>query len=60
MASQEQGDPYITSVLGEILASVKALQQNQSTLASTVDQLSGKVNVLSSLKQVKEAADTGK
>ncbi|KAF2423309.1 GTP cyclohydrolase II [Tothia fuscella] len=46
----------ISSVLNEILASVKALSMDHNQLASRVDEITGKVNVLASLKQVKEAA----
>jgi hypothetical protein len=50
----------ISSVLSEILASVKALQVENHVLASRVDEINGKVNVLSSLKQVHEVASSSK
>jgi hypothetical protein len=48
----------VSGILSEILASVKALQVENNVLASRVDEINGKVNVLASLKQVHEVADT--
>lgn len=49
----------ISSVLNEILCSLKKLQEEHSQLASTVDAISGKVNVLASVKQVNDNSSEG-
>lgn len=52
MASNEN------ALLKEVLDAVKALQLNQTLLASNVDAISGRVNVLAGMKQVREAAES--
>jgi hypothetical protein len=49
----------LSGVLNEILASVKALSLDHNQLASRVDEINGKVNVLASLKEVRENAEKG-
>jgi hypothetical protein len=49
----------LSSVLNEILTSVKALSLDHSQLVSRVDEINGKVNVLASLKEVRENAEKG-
>lgn len=46
----------VASVLSEILASVKSLQQNHTNLASAVDAINGRVNILAGVKQVHDSA----
>lgn len=43
----------------EVLEAVKALTVNQTLLASHVDAISGRVNVLAGMKEVRDVADTG-
>ncbi|CZT46452.1 probable bifunctional GTP cyclohydrolase II/3, 4-dihydroxy-2butanone-4-phosphate synthase [Rhynchosporium secalis] len=46
-----------TGLLKEVLEAVKALTMNQTLLTSQVDAISGRVNVLSGLKEVRDAAE---
>jgi len=48
----------ITAVLAEILESIKSLKQEGSNLASAVDEINGRVNILAGVKQVREGAGT--
>jgi hypothetical protein len=50
--------PEQTAVLKEILEALKALQMNQVSLASNVDAISGRVNVLAGMKEVHDVAST--
>jgi hypothetical protein len=52
MSSESSSD----ALLKEILASMKALRQENTQLASAVDLINGRVNVLAGVKQVKEEA----
>jgi hypothetical protein len=45
-----------SALLKEVLEAVKALQVNQTALASNVDAISGRVNVLAGMKEVRDAA----
>lgn len=45
-----------SALLKEVLEAVKALQVNQAALASNVDAISGRVNVLAGMKEVRDAA----
>ncbi|KAG4434187.1 Uracil-regulated protein 1 [Cadophora sp. M221] len=48
-----------TGLLKEVLEAVKALTVNQTLLASHVDAISGRVNVLAGMKEVRDVADSG-
>lgn len=50
MASSDQ-----TEIMKEVLETLKTLQINQVQLASNVDAINGRVNVLAGLKEVREA-----
>lgn len=52
MSSESSSD----ALLKEILASMKALRQENTQLASAVDLINGRVNVLAGVKQVKDEA----
>lgn len=45
-----------SALLKEVLEAVKALQVNQTQLASNVDAISGRVNVLAGMKEVRDIA----
>ena len=45
-----------TALLQQVLGAVKQLQINQTQLASNVDAISGRVNVLAGLKEVRDVA----
>ncbi|KAH8821710.1 GTP cyclohydrolase-like protein II [Xylogone sp. PMI_703] len=47
-----------TTLMKEILESLKTLQVNQAQLASNVDSITGRVNVLAGIQEVKDAAAT--
>ncbi|KAF2404560.1 GTP cyclohydrolase-like protein II [Trichodelitschia bisporula] len=49
----------ISGVLSEILEGLKVLQQENSHLASAIDEINGRVNILASVKQVHEVAENG-
>jgi hypothetical protein len=49
MASSDQ-----TKIMKEVLEALKALQINQVQLASNVDAINGRVNVLAGLKEVRD------
>jgi len=51
----QNGD--VTGLLGEILESVKQLRAENSELASAIDQINGRVNILASVKEVKTRKD---
>jgi hypothetical protein len=53
-------DSEQTSLMREILATLKTLQLNQTQLASNVDAIEGRVNILASIKEVTDAADVEK
>jgi hypothetical protein len=55
MASPETSNE---SPLNEILAGLKALQVDNAQLASAVDEINGRVNMLAGVKQVHDAAST--
>lgn len=44
-------------LMKEVLDSLKALQVNQTQLASTVEAIAGRVNILAGIKQVGEVAE---
>lgn len=48
--------PDQSALLKEVLEAVKALQLNQVQLASNVDAISGRVNVLAGMKEVRDVA----
>lgn len=50
--------PDQTALMQEILNSVKNLQLNQLQLASNVDAITGRVNVLAGMKEVRDVAST--
>lgn len=45
-----------TALLQELLGAVKTLQLNQSQLASNVDSINGRINVLAGVKEIKQNA----
>src|ERR1700710_3144549 len=47
-----------TAVMKEILEALKTLQMNQVQLASNVDAISGRVNVLAGMKEVRDVAES--
>jgi hypothetical protein len=47
-----------TALMKEVLEAVKTLQVNQAQLSSSVDAISGRVNVLAGMKQVRDVANT--
>lgn len=47
-----------SAVLKEILEGLKAMRQENSQLASAIDKINGRVNVLAGVKQVKDEAAT--
>lgn len=49
-----------SKVLEDILSSLKSLQQENATLAATVDAISGKVNVLAGVKQAQDGVNGSK
>jgi hypothetical protein len=49
---QEQGAD-VAELLKEILESVRELRTENANLASTVDQINGRVNVMASVQEVK-------
>jgi hypothetical protein len=49
-------DQSATAILKEVLEAVKTLQLNQVQLASNVDQIAGRVNVLAGMKEVRDVA----
>lgn len=51
MAETQQAIPDINAVLQEILSSVRSLKQDHANLATAVDTINGRVNVLSAVKQ---------
>jgi hypothetical protein len=48
--------PNQSAILKEVLDAVKTLQLNQVQLASNVDQIAGRVNVLAGMKEVRDVA----
>jgi hypothetical protein len=54
--SPSPADP--TAMMGEILAALKTLQTNQAQLSSSVDAISGRVNVLAGMKEVHDVANS--
>ncbi|KAF8865753.1 GTP cyclohydrolase-like protein II [Acephala macrosclerotiorum] len=48
------------AILKEVLEAVRTLQLNQEQLASNVDAISGRVNVLAGMKEVRDVASTEK
>jgi hypothetical protein len=48
--------PDQTALMKEVLEAVKTLQNNQIQLAANVDAISGRVNVLAGLKEVRDVA----
>ena len=49
-----------TGLLKEVLEAVKALTLNQTLLSSHVDAISGRVNVLAGMKEVRDVAETAR
>lgn len=47
-----------TALLKEVLEALKSLQLNQAQLSSSVDAISGRVNVLAGMKEVHDVAKT--
>ena len=47
-----------TTLMKEILDTLKVLQENQTRLASNVDAITGRVNILAGIKEVQDAAST--
>jgi hypothetical protein len=50
--------PDQTALMKEVLEALKALQVNQVQLASNVDAITGRVNVLAGMKEVRDVAST--
>jgi hypothetical protein len=50
--------PDQTGLMRDILAAMKALQQNQIQLAANVDAINGRVNILAGIKEVLDVATT--
>ena len=50
-------DPSISSVLAEILDTVNSLRKENKQLASAIDEVNGRVNVLAGVKQVHDAGE---
>src|SRR3954451_22642761 len=50
--------PDQTAILKEVLEALKDLQVNQVQLASHVDAISGRVNVLAGMKEVRDVAES--
>jgi len=48
--------PDQAAMMKEILEALKTLQMNQAQLASNVDAISGRVNVLAGMKEVRDVA----
>lgn len=46
-----------TLLLQEVLKALQTLQRDQGQLASNIDAISGRVNILSGIKEVKDAAN---
>lgn len=42
----------------EVLDALRALQENQTRLASNVDAITGRVNILAGIKEIQDAAST--
>jgi hypothetical protein len=51
-------EPDQTALMKEVLEALKTLQVNQVQLVSNVDAISGRVNVLAGLKEVRDVAAT--
>lgn len=49
----------VAGVLAEILASIQTLKQENSHLAAAVDAISGKVNILATVKEIQDEATKG-
>lgn len=49
----------MSGVLAEILASIQTLKQENSHLAAAVDAISGKVNILATVKEIQDEAVKG-
>lgn len=49
----------MSGVLAEILASIQTLKQENSHLAAAVDAISGKVNILATVKEIQDEATKG-
>jgi hypothetical protein len=47
-----------TTLMKEVLEALKTLQVNQAQLSSSVDAISGRVNVLAGMKEVRDVAKT--
>jgi hypothetical protein len=47
-----------TAIMKEVLEALKTLQMNQVQLASHVDAISGRVNVLAGMKEVRDVAES--
>ena len=47
-----------TAMVKEVLETLKALEANQAQIASSVDAISGRVNVLAGMKEVHDVAKT--
>jgi hypothetical protein len=53
------GSTDMSAVLAEILASIQTLKQENSHLAAAVDAISGKVNILATVKEIQDEAAKG-
>lgn len=47
-----------TILLKDILEALRTLQVNQTRLASNIDAITGRVNILAGIKEVQDASDT--
>ncbi len=47
-----------TALMKEVLDALRVLQENQTRLASNVDAITGRVNILAGIKEVHDAAST--
>jgi len=51
-------NPDQSALLKEVLDALRVLQENQTRLASNVDAIVGRVNILAGIKEVQDAAST--
>jgi hypothetical protein len=53
MSSTQEPGGNVAGLLAEILESVKQLRAENSDLASAIDQINGRINILASVKEIK-------
>jgi len=57
MSLSHDGEPQSLALLGQIQKTLQTIQEDYKTLAAAVDTINGRVNVLSGVKQVHDAAN---